>query len=83
MDGLPAGMMLIGKLFDQATIYRAAAAFERGVDWKTIKGRSTSRPGRGWVRDGYKCALASIMWMPLLPSTNWVTRRLPASEHSI
>ena len=36
VDGLPVGMMLIGKFYDETTIYRAAAAFERGVDWKTI-----------------------------------------------
>ncbi|HQT76666.1 MAG TPA: amidase, partial [Rhodopila sp.] len=35
-DGLPVGLMLIGKMYDEKTIYRAAAAFERGVDWKTI-----------------------------------------------
>jgi amidase len=37
VDGLPVGMMLVGKPYDEATIYRAAAAFERGVDWKTIR----------------------------------------------
>ena len=36
VDGLPVGMMLIGKLYDETAIYRAAAAFERGVDWQTI-----------------------------------------------
>jgi len=36
VDGLPVGMMLVGKAFDEETIYRAAAAFERGVDWKSI-----------------------------------------------
>ncbi|HEX2944236.1 MAG TPA: amidase [Rhodopila sp.] len=34
--GLPVGLMLVGKMYDEATIYRAAAAFERGVDWKTV-----------------------------------------------
>jgi amidase len=38
VDGLPVGLMLIGKPFDEPAIYRAAAAFEGGVDWKTIKG---------------------------------------------
>jgi amidase len=33
-DGLPVGLMLVGKMYDEATIYRAAAAFERGADWK-------------------------------------------------
>ena len=32
-DGLPVGMMLIGKMYDEETIYRAAAAFEAGVEW--------------------------------------------------
>jgi amidase len=38
VDGLPVGMMLVAKAFDEETIYRAATAFERGVDRKTIKG---------------------------------------------
>jgi amidase len=33
-DGLPVGLMLIGKHFDEPTIYRAAHAFERSGDWK-------------------------------------------------
>jgi len=33
-DGLPVGAMLIGKFYDEATIYQAAAAFERGVNWQ-------------------------------------------------
>ena len=36
VDGLPVGMMLVAKDFDEETIYRAAAAFEHGVDWKTL-----------------------------------------------
>jgi amidase len=36
-DGLPVSMMLIGKLFDEPTIYRAAYAFEQaGDDWKQM-----------------------------------------------
>jgi amidase len=38
VDGLPVGLMLVGKMFDEETIYRGAAAFEKGVDWNTIKG---------------------------------------------
>jgi amidase len=37
VDGLPVGMMLVGKAFDEETIYRAAAAFEARVDWKSLK----------------------------------------------
>ena len=36
VDGLPVGMMLVGKRYGEETIYRAAAAFEGGVDWKGI-----------------------------------------------
>jgi amidase len=35
-DGLPVGLMLIGKHFDEYTIYRAAAAFEGAADWKAM-----------------------------------------------
>jgi amidase len=35
-DGLPAGAMLIGKHWDEATIYRAAHAFEQAHDWRKI-----------------------------------------------
>jgi amidase len=35
-DGLPIGLMLIGKHFDETTIYRAAYAFEQAQDWKTL-----------------------------------------------
>jgi amidase len=36
VDGLPVGLMLIGKHYDEATIYQAAAAFERGVEWNSL-----------------------------------------------
>ena len=35
-DGLPVGMMLTGKHWDEATIYRAAHAFEQAGDWRDI-----------------------------------------------
>jgi amidase len=35
-DGRPIGMMLVGRAYDEATIYRAAAAFERSGDWTTF-----------------------------------------------
>ena len=34
-DGLPAGLQLIGRHYDERTIYRAAAAFEANFDWQT------------------------------------------------
>jgi amidase len=35
-DGLPVSMMLIGKHFDEPTIYRAAYSFEQARDWKQM-----------------------------------------------
>ena len=34
-DGLPVGMMLIGRQWQESTIYRAAYAFEQSVDWQS------------------------------------------------
>jgi amidase len=36
VDGLPVGLMLVGKHWDEPTIYRAAHAFEQLGDWKTM-----------------------------------------------
>ncbi len=36
LDGLPVGAMLVGRHFAEATIYRAAAAFERSADWRRM-----------------------------------------------
>ena len=45
-DGLPVGLMLVGRMFDEETIYRAAAAFEAGVDWRDMgTGAAVARPG--------------------------------------
>jgi amidase len=33
IDGLPVGMMLVGRRWEEATIYRAAHAFEQSGDW--------------------------------------------------
>jgi amidase len=35
-DGLPVGLMLVGKHFDERTLYRAAYSFEQSGDWKTM-----------------------------------------------
>ncbi|MDA9464773.1 amidase [Bradyrhizobium sp. CCBAU 53415] len=36
VDGLPVGLMLVARHFDETTIYRAAHAFERIGDWKKM-----------------------------------------------
>ena len=35
-DGRPIGMMLVGRHWDESTIYRAAHAFEKSGDWTTF-----------------------------------------------
>jgi amidase len=35
--GLPAGMMLVARHFDEVSIYRAASAFEKAGDWREIR----------------------------------------------
>ena len=35
-EGLPISLMLIGKHFDESTIYRAAHGFQEGTDWKKM-----------------------------------------------
>ena len=36
VDGLPVGLMLVGRHFEESTIYRAAHAFEQSGDWKKM-----------------------------------------------
>lgn len=36
IDGLPVGMMLVGRHWEEETIYRAAFGFEQGVDWRSV-----------------------------------------------
>jgi amidase len=36
VDGLPVGLMLVGRHFDEPTIYRAAYAFEQSADWREL-----------------------------------------------
>lgn len=36
IDGLPVGMMLVGRHFDEMSIYRAAHAFEQANDWNSL-----------------------------------------------
>jgi amidase len=35
-DGRPIGVMLVGRMYDESTVYSAAAAFERSGDWTTF-----------------------------------------------
>ena len=36
VDGLPIGLMIVGKHFDEPSIYRAGYAFEQSGDWKKV-----------------------------------------------
>ena len=38
VDGLPVGLMLVGRTSTKSTIYRAAHAFEQVGDWKKMYG---------------------------------------------
>lgn len=35
-EGLPVGLMLVGRHWEESTIYRAAQAFEQGQDWRSL-----------------------------------------------
>jgi amidase len=35
-DELPVSLMLVGRHFDESTIYRAAHAFEQSDDWQRM-----------------------------------------------
>jgi amidase len=35
-DGLPIGLQLVGRRYDESTIYRAAGAFEQAGDWRKM-----------------------------------------------
>ena len=35
-QGLPVGLMLIGRHYEEGTIYRAAGAFEQAGDWRKM-----------------------------------------------
>lgn len=36
VDGLPVGLMLVGRHYAESTLYQAAAAFEASVDWQNL-----------------------------------------------
>jgi amidase len=36
IDGLPTGLMLVAKHWEEKTIYRAAHAYEQAADWKRL-----------------------------------------------
>ena len=36
INGLPVGLMLVGKRFDDATLFRVAHAFEQHIDWESM-----------------------------------------------
>ena len=55
-DGRPIGLMLIGRHWEEATIYRAAHAFEQSGDWRDNEFgdafRAALEKARNWPADG-------------------------------
>jgi aspartyl-tRNA(Asn)/glutamyl-tRNA(Gln) amidotransferase subunit A len=45
VDGLPVGLQIIGKAFDEETILRAAYAYEQNTDWHTYRPKIGSEEG--------------------------------------
>jgi aspartyl-tRNA(Asn)/glutamyl-tRNA(Gln) amidotransferase subunit A len=44
--GLPVGVQLIGRAFDEATLLRAGRAYERATDWHTRRAQIEASVGR-------------------------------------
>jgi aspartyl-tRNA(Asn)/glutamyl-tRNA(Gln) amidotransferase subunit A len=36
-DGLPVGLQIMGRAFDEATVLRVAAAYEAATDWRKTR----------------------------------------------
>jgi amidase len=36
VDGLPVGLMFVGRHWNESDLYRAAYAFDQSVDWQTL-----------------------------------------------
>jgi aspartyl-tRNA(Asn)/glutamyl-tRNA(Gln) amidotransferase subunit A len=45
VDGLPVGLQIIGKAFDEETILRVAYAYEQNTDWHTYRPKIGSEEG--------------------------------------
>ncbi len=65
---------------EELASYKSEARWR--VFWRRLR-RSKGALPMGTRLDPQRLDFASSMWTPLLPSTICVTRRLPASEHSM
>src|SRR4029078_951662 len=47
VNGLPVGLMLVGRHFEETTLIRLARAIEAGGDWKANKRHNSKKTGAG------------------------------------
>jgi aspartyl-tRNA(Asn)/glutamyl-tRNA(Gln) amidotransferase subunit A len=48
VDGMPAGLALVGRRFDEATVLRAAHAYQRATDWHERRPTTAGTPLPTW-----------------------------------
>ena len=67
-DGLPIGLQLTGRMFDEATLLRVADAYERVTDWHTQTPPLASEPATTSSSEPRSCRL----FEPGLQRVDWL-----------
>ena len=91
----PIGLMLIAKHWQEATLYRAADAFERAANWQTIGTNGPQEIARHGVPRGFATAHSRSKRKGCGPSSQspgnaakrsgglWIIRRVAAESYNI